>query len=111
MTLERDKGTQQAVVCRVEPQPPSGIKYMLGGETWLPEVERSPVRMLCEEWGNLGPMELRPDIGPNAAGLRVRTTEIPAPAGCFGFTAIDGVYYWTAADMYGRSAEERNHDH
>ena len=93
---------------RIEPQPPAGIKYMLGGETWMPEAERSPVRMLCEEWGNLGVMELDPSIQPNDAGFRVRHTEIPAPPGCYGFTDIDGIYYWTAEDMYGRTPEERN---
>jgi len=90
---------------QIEPQPPKGIKYMLGGESWLPVERRSPVRLECEEWGNLGPMELDPDIKPNKAGFRVRSTTIPAPPGALGFTSVEGVYYWTDIDMYGRSAE------
>jgi hypothetical protein len=80
---------------RIDPQPPRGIKYMLGNESWLPEAQRTPLRMHCEEWGHLGPMEIDPTIKPNAAGFRVRTSEIPAPVGVTGFTKIDGVYYWT----------------
>jgi len=93
---------------KIEPQPPRGIKYMLGDEAWMPQSERSPLRLSCEEWGNLGPMELDPTIGPNKAGFRVRSTEIPAPPGALGFTKIDGVYYWTDRDQYGRSAGERS---
>lgn len=91
----------------IEPQPPRGIKYMLGGEEWLPEEERAPVRLCCKEWGNLGPMDLNPEIGPNAAGFRVRTTEIPAPPGAYGFVEMGGIYYWTDIDMFGRSKDER----
>lgn len=92
------------ILRRIEPQPPQGIKYMLGGESWLPVDKRSPVRLECEEWGNLGPMELDPAIKLNKAGFRVRSTTIPAPAGALGFTSVEGVYYWTDTDMYGRSA-------
>lgn len=92
---------------RIEPQPPPGIKYMLGGETWLSKDERSPLRLQCEEWGNLGPMEMNPDIKPNAAGFRVRCTTIPAPDGALGFEKVDDVYYWTDTDMFGRTAAER----
>lgn len=92
---------------KIEPQPPQGIKYMLGGETWIPREKRSPIRLHCEEWGNLGPMELNPEIKENAAGFRCRGTDFIAPEGALGFTCIDGVYYWTDADMYGRSAEQR----
>jgi hypothetical protein len=84
------------VFSRIEPQPPPGIKYMLGGESWMQDVDRSPVRLFCEEWGSLGPMELDPEIRPNKAGFRVRHTEILAPAGAIGFARVDGVYYWTA---------------
>jgi hypothetical protein len=91
---------------KIEPQPPKGIKYMLGDETWMPVEKRSPRRLICEEWGNLGPMELDPAIKPNKAGFRVRVTEIPAPEGAYGFTDIDGVYFWTSTDMYGRTADE-----
>lgn len=83
------------VIGRIEPQPPEGIKYMLGNESWMPAHERSLIRLHCEEWGNLGPMELRPEIKPNKAGFRVRCTSIIAPAGAHGFTQIDGTYYWT----------------
>jgi hypothetical protein len=91
----------------IDPQPPQGIKYMLGDETWLPPERRSPCRLHCEEWGNLGPMELNPEIGPNEAGFRVRSTDIPAPRGAYGFTSVDGQYYWTDVDMYGRTPEQR----
>lgn len=89
---------------RIEPQPPPGIKYMLGGETWLPPEQRSPLRLHCEEWGSLGPMELNPDIKPNKAGFRVRTTTILAPEGARGFKNIDGVYYWTNTSVWERKA-------
>lgn len=79
----------------IEPQPPKGIKYMLGNESWMPEGERSPRRLLCEEWGCLGPMELDPEIKPNKAGFRVRHTEILAPTPDAIFTERDGTYYWT----------------
>lgn len=95
------------ILGKIEPQPPRGIKYMLGDETWMPAAKRSPRRLLCEEWGNLGPMMLDPTIPVNKAGFRVRITEIPAPDGAMGFTEVDGAYYWTDADMYGRSAEQR----
>lgn len=95
------------IVGKIEPQPPRGIKYMLGDETWMKPEDRSPIRLECEEWGNLGPMELDPEIKPNAAGFRVRGTTIPAPPGALGFTQIDGIYYWTDTDMWGRTAEER----
>lgn len=84
------------ILDRIEPQPPRGIKYMLGDESWIEDVaQRSQRRLRCEEWGNLGPMELNPDIKPNAAGFRVRTSERIAPPGARGFTKIDGVYHWT----------------
>ena len=82
------------ILGRIEPQPPPGIKYMLGGESWLPIERQSPRRLECEEWGNLGPMELDPEIKPNKAGFRVRSTTIPAPIEAEGFTKIDGVYFW-----------------
>ena len=78
----------------IGPQPPGGIKYMLGNEQWLPMEDRSPARLHCEEWGNLGPMELRPEIKPNNAGFRVRTTTILAPPGADGVRNIKGVYWW-----------------
>lgn len=83
------------ILGRIEPQPPKGIKYMLGNELWLPEHRRSPVRLHCEEWGNIGPMELNPDIHDNGHGFRVRTSEFIAPDGATGFTLIDGDYLWT----------------
>lgn len=87
------------VLSRIEPQPPMGIKYMLGDESWIADVcQRSPRRLHCEEWGNLGPMEMNPEIKPNAAGFRVRSTDFVAPAGARGFTKIDGVYFWTDQD-------------
>lgn len=96
-----------SILSRIEPQPPPGIKYMLGDETWMPSNQRTPLRLHCEEWGNLGPMELDPEIKPNAAGLRVRCTTLLAPDGALGFTEIAGVYYWIDTDMYGRTAAER----
>jgi len=93
------------ILGKIEPQPPKGIMYMLGGETWMPKEKRSPVRLLCEEWGNMGPLELRPDIQPNKAGFRVRLTEIIAPPGALGFTDVDGIYFWTDTDQFGRTAD------
>jgi hypothetical protein len=92
-------------ICRIEPQPPAGIKYMVGGQSWLPVDQRDPIRLVCEEWGNLGPLELRPEIRPNKYGMRVRVTEFDAPDGAIGFTDIEGVYYWTDTDMFGRTKE------
>jgi hypothetical protein len=96
------------VLGRIEPQPPRGIKYMLGNQSWLPAHERDLITLHCEEWGNLGPLELNREIKPNKAGFRVRTTTILAPAGAHGFTEIDGVYYWTDTsvwDLCGNDAE------
>jgi len=95
------------VLEKIEPQPPKGIKYMLGGEPWKSESERTPFRLECEEWGNLGPMELDPEIKANKAGFRVRSTTIEAPPGAIGFTQIDGEYYWTDTDQFGRNINER----
>lgn len=83
------------IIEAIKPQPPSGIKYMLGDESWMKPENRTPLRMHVEEWGNLGPMELRPDVEPNAAGFRVRSTDYPAPPGARGFVQINGVYFWT----------------
>lgn len=91
-----------ALLARIEPQPPKGIKYVIGNESWLPAESRSPERLICEEWGNLGPMELNPEIKPNKAGFRVRVTEILLPAGAHGFTEIDGVYFWTEESVWER---------
>ena len=91
----------------IDPQPPHGIKYMLGDETWLPVERRTKRRLFVEEWGNLGPMELDPSIQDNGHGFRVRTTEIEAPAGALGFARVGEAYYWTTTDEYGRTADER----
>lgn len=93
-----------SIMARIEPQPPAGIKYMLGAESWLPVDQQSPLRLHCEEWGNLGPMELNPEIKANCAGFRVRSTEFLAPEGARGFTEVDGVYFWTDVDVWGRTA-------
>lgn len=85
---------------RIQPQPPTGIKYCVGGESWLAPWHRTPVRLVCEEWGHLGPMVLDQTIQPNKVGFRVRTTEIPAPNGAHWFTLIDGVYYWTLETVW-----------
>lgn len=98
------------LLSKIEPQPPTGIKYMLGGESWLPEELRSPVRLHCEEWGNLGPMELDPEIKDNGHGFRVRGSDFIAPKGALGFALVEGVYYWTDVDSYGRSSKERYAD-
>ena len=95
------------ILTKIEPQPPQGIKYMLGGESWLPADKQTPMRLHCEEWGNLGPMELDPSIQDNGHGFRVRSTYLPAPPGAIGFTEVDGVYFWTDTDCYGRAAAER----
>jgi hypothetical protein len=93
----------EKIMGKIEPiQPPPGIKYMLGNESWLPAHERSLIRLHCEEWGNLGPMEMNPEIKRNKAGFRVRTTQFIAPAGVHGFMEIDGVYYWTDTSIWDR---------
>lgn len=83
------------ILSKIEPQPPQGIKYLIGEESWLDADKRTPLRLVCEEWGNLGPAELNSEILPNAAGFRVRLTEIVAPAGAKAFVQIDGEYWWT----------------
>ncbi len=82
------------VLCKIEPQPPKGIKYMLGNESWLPAEDRSKLMLSCEEWGNLGPMELNPEIKENDAGLRVKHSEFYAPEGADCYKEYDGIYYW-----------------
>lgn len=84
------------VIGEVEPQPVGGIIYMLGDEGWLPPEQRTPRRLFCEQWGNLGPLELDPSIAPNVAGFRVRTSEIQAPDGATDVAKIDGKYFWVA---------------
>lgn len=96
------------LLSKIKPQPPEGIKYMLGGESWLPPEKQSPIRLHCEEWGNLGPMELNPEIQDNGHGFRVRTTTINAPDSAIGFAKVDGTYFWTDTDMYGRTDAERS---
>lgn len=85
----------------MDPQPPIGIKYLLGRESWMDVADQTPLRLHCEEWGNLGPLELDPDIRPNAAGFRVRGTDFPAPAWARGFYQDAGVYFWTDAKVHG----------
>jgi hypothetical protein len=100
-----------SILGKIEPQPPSkSIKYMLGGESWMPPERRSLIRLHCEEWGNLGPLELDPEIKDNGHGFRVRSSDIFAPPGAIGFTSIDGVYYGTDVDMYGRTAQGKSSD-
>lgn len=86
------------IVGKLTPQPPRGIKYMLGDEPWLPVEQRTPRRLHCEEWGNLGPMEMDPTIKPNKAGFRVRLSDFVAPEGARGITKIDGEYFWIDQD-------------
>ena len=88
------------IISPIDPQPPEGIKYMLGGESWLSDEEQSPKRLHCEEWGNLGPAELDSDIKPNKVGFRVRFASLLAPAGANGFAHVDGVYYWTKSSCW-----------
>lgn len=92
------------VIALVEPQPVGQIHYMLGGESWLDAADQTPIRLHCEEWGNLGPMELNAAIPPNAAGFRVRSSDSIAPPGAIGVKEIDGKYFWTDTDCYGRVA-------
>lgn len=91
----------------VDPPLPRAIAYMLGDETWLPPEKRTPRRIHVEEWGNLGPMELDPEIQPNAAGFRVRSSDRLAPPGALGFTRSGDVAHWTDVDEYGHTAEQR----
>lgn len=102
-----DSEARGDVLTVIEPQPPRGIKYMLGGESWLTKEKQSPFRLHCEEWGNLGPLNLDAEIEPNEAGFRVRITTIPAPPGAKGYTEIAGVYYWTKSSCYERYTREQ----
>ena len=79
---------------KICPQPPRGITYMVGGESWLPLGKRTPRRLVCEEWGNLGPLGLDASIPPNAAGLRVRLTSYETPLWADDYDLVAGVYYW-----------------
>lgn len=90
------------LLAAVSPPPPKGISYVLGNESWKDAKDRTPVRLHVEEWGNLGPMELNPEIKPNAAGFRVRSTEILAPPGAYGVEEVGGVLYWSTRDVWGR---------
>lgn len=91
----------------VNPPPPRrAILYCIGRESWLHPKDRTPVRMVCEEWGHLGPMVLDASIPKNAAGFRVRVTEIVAPEGAHWFTQIHGLYFWTAEDSYQLALEQ-----
>jgi hypothetical protein len=78
---------------RIEPQPPRGIKYIVGDESWLAPEKRTPLRLICEEWGQIGPMVIDSSIKPNAAGFPVRVTEFLIPEG-MAYTKVDGAYYW-----------------
>lgn len=113
--MERNRGRPRIwrdgltkIVAKIEPQPPSGIKYMLGDESWLAPKDRAPLRLHCEEWGNLGPMELNPEIKPNKVGFRVRTTDFLPPEGARGFMKLNGVYYWTDTDVWQQMKEEKS---
>ena len=88
------------IIGKIEPQPPRGIKYMLGDESWMEPNKRSPRRLHCEEWGD-------PEIKPNAAGFRVRSSDFFPPPGARGFTLVDDVYYWTDTDCWEQMAEQR----
>ena len=92
----------------VTPVPPKGIRYVIGGESWKDPADRTPVRLIVEEWGNLGPMEMNPEIKPNAAGFRVRVTEILAPAGARGVEEVNGVLHWSIRDTYGNLPSPNN---
>jgi len=85
----------------MDPQPPRGIRYLLGRESWLAESAQTPLRLHIEQWGNLGPMELDPTITANAAGFRVRSLDIPAPEWARGFATRDGVLVWTSGARHG----------
>lgn len=96
------------ILTKIDPRPPQGIKYMLGGESWLSADKQTPFRLNCEEWGNLGPLELNASIPDNGHGFRVRTSEFLAPPGAIGFENVGGVYFWTDTDAYGRTIQERS---
>jgi hypothetical protein len=95
---------------RIEPQPPDcSIKYMIGDETWLPAEQRTPLRLVCEEWGSLGHMLIDATIPRNKAGFDLRVTEIPAPEGARHCAKVDGSWFWTDAtpwEIAGTPGEE-----
>lgn len=85
----------------MDPQPPIGaIRYTLGNECWLPVPERTPLRLCCEEWGNLGPLGLDRSIPKNKAGFRVRVTEILAPSSDAQAKCLDGVWGWLTKESH-----------
>ena len=96
------------ILGKIEPQPVGQINYIIGNETWLKPDERTPVRLVSENWGNLGCLELNPEILPNKSGMRVKVDYHYAPEGAIGHTKVDGIYYWTDTDCYGRTKEERD---
>ena len=85
----------------IKPQPPRGIKYMLGSESWLHPEKQTPRLLHCEEWGNLGPMELNTKIKDNGHGFRVRHTRILAPEGAMGYCEHEGKLHWCSKNLYG----------
>jgi hypothetical protein len=52
-------------------------------------------------------MELNPEIKPNKAGFRVRSTEFTPPPGARGFTKVGGIYYWTDTDVWQQMDEQK----
>lgn len=85
-------------IARVDPQPPRGIHYVIGGESWLDPQDRTPVRLVIEEWGIPGCY--------TKVGFNVRATEIVAPPGVYGVErGDDGVLYWSRRDCFGRLRE------
>lgn len=77
----------------VTPTPPKGIRYMVGGESWKDPADRTPVRLIVEEWGVPGCW--------TKGGFNCRTTEILAPVGANGVEEVNGVLHWSIRDAYG----------
>ena len=102
--MTTDATALRAEIARVEPmdpQPPHGIRYLVGNQSWLKPEDRTPLTLVVEQWGNLGPMELDPSIRPNRAGFRVRELTFLAPAWARGFATRSGLLVWTSEYRHG----------
>jgi hypothetical protein len=81
------------ILAPLDPQPPKGMKYVLGGESWKDPADRSPIRLVVEEWGVDGCW--------TKGGFNCRVTEFLAPPGARGIEEKDGMLHWSTRDSYG----------
>ncbi len=67
---------------KIIPQPPKGIKYMVGHQSWLPKEKQTQRILVTEMWG------IRPTIG------LCGHVQITAPDGYEDYVELSGIYYW-----------------